>query len=134
MDMTTLKIDHPETYNAIFASGQEAGNSTGHETGLKEGLKLGAQAEAARIVAVEDQLIPGHETLIAELKADGQTTGPEAAVKILAAEKLLRAGQLKNLTTDTTPHVAAAQDDPDTDAEEKAAVNTMVAAMNKNRK
>jgi len=47
----------------------------------------GAVSERARIKAVEDQLMVGHEELIGELKYDGSTTGPEAAVAVLQAEK-----------------------------------------------
>lgn len=47
----------------------------------------GASAERARIQAVEAQAMPGHEALIAALKFDGKTTGPEAAVAVLAAER-----------------------------------------------
>lgn len=46
-----------------------------------------AAAERARIQAVEGQTLPGHESLIAQLKFDGKTTGAEAAVQILQAEK-----------------------------------------------
>ena len=125
MDLTQLKAEHPDTYNKIMNIGREAG--------LQEGRTQGAQAEADRIKDVEAQLIPGHEKLIAELKADGKTTGAEAAVKVLAAENLIRNNQLNNLQNDTTPHVPAAQDDPDANHEEKAAVNAMVAGMNKKR-
>lgn len=31
--------------------------------------------------------MPGHEALIGELKFDGKTTGPEAAVRVLNAER-----------------------------------------------
>lgn len=47
----------------------------------------GAEAERARIQAVREQVIPGHEKLIDALAFDGQTTGPEAAVQVLAAER-----------------------------------------------
>ena len=39
---------------------------------------------------MEEQTIAGHEALITELKFDGKTTGAEAAVKVLAAEKQSR--------------------------------------------
>ena len=51
------------------------------------GFKAGAEAERARIQAVESQAMPGHEALVATMKFDGKTTGPEAAVAILAAER-----------------------------------------------
>ena len=47
----------------------------------------GAASERARILAVEAQMLPGHAELIATLKADGKTTGPEAAAQVLAAER-----------------------------------------------
>ena len=39
----------------------------------------GASAERARILAVEGQLIPGHEALINTLKFDGQSGPGDAA-------------------------------------------------------
>ena len=47
----------------------------------------GAEAERARIQAVREQSMPGHEKLIEALAFDGKTTGPEAAVQVLAAER-----------------------------------------------
>jgi hypothetical protein len=53
------------------------------------GFKAGAESECARIRGVEEQGsgFPGHEDLVAKLKYDGKTTGPQAAVQIIAAEK-----------------------------------------------
>lgn len=52
----------------------------------------GADGERARIQAVREQSMPGHEALIEALAFDGKTTGPEAAVKVLAAERTRIAG------------------------------------------
>ncbi len=52
-----------------------------------EGVEAGATLELARIKAVEQQSMPGHEDLIEQLKFDGKTTGEQAAVLILAAER-----------------------------------------------
>ena len=60
----------------------------------------GAAAERNRIKAVQDQLMPGHEALIETLKFDGKTTGPEAAVQVLAAEKKKLGGIAADLRTD----------------------------------
>lgn len=54
----------------------------------------GALHERERIQSVEAQLIIGHEALIAKLKFDGKTTGSEAAIKVLAAEKEKQSIQL----------------------------------------
>lgn len=47
----------------------------------------GAEAERARIAQVRAQLVPGHEALIDKLAADGKSTGGDAAMAILAAQK-----------------------------------------------
>jgi hypothetical protein len=54
---------------------------------FEEGVKAGAESERARIKAVEEQSMPGHEALIETLKFDGHTTGGQAALQILAAER-----------------------------------------------
>jgi signal peptide peptidase SppA len=65
---------------------------------ITNALRLeGAQLERERIQAVEEQLIPGYEALINQLKYDGKTTGVEAAVKVLAAEKQQRVQILNDL-------------------------------------
>ena len=60
----------------------------------------GAAAERQRILDVEAQSLPGHESLIAALKADGKTTGPEAAAQVLAAEKKKLASVSASLVAD----------------------------------
>jgi len=65
-----------------------------------QGATNGAEAERDRIRAVRAQLIPGHEALIEELMFDGQTSGEQAAVKVLAAEKKIRAEVMKDHRSD----------------------------------
>jgi len=60
----------------------------------------GAAAERQRIQDVEAQCLPGHTALIAELKFDGKTTGPEAAQRVLAAEKAAREKHAADLRAD----------------------------------
>ena len=55
-------------------------------------VAAGAAAERGRIQAVREQSMPGHEKLIEALAFDGKTTGPEAAVQVLAAERTKIAG------------------------------------------
>jgi hypothetical protein len=99
MDLTVKDVKdlYPEIHEAILKEGFEAGLTEGTAKGNAEGAKIGAEAERKRIQDVESQCIPGHEKLIADLKYDGKTTGPEAAVKVLAAEKEARIGYLKNM-------------------------------------
>lgn len=75
----------------------------------------GAAAERARIQAVESNAIPGHEQLVAEMKFDGKTTGPEAAQRILQAEKAARETKLSAIAADgralNVPNAVAPQGD-----------------------
>lgn len=74
----------------------------------------GGAAERQRIADVREQLIPGHEALVDQLAADGQTTGAQAAVKILAAEKARIAAVGEQRRSDAPKPVAqaAAESDP----------------------
>lgn len=55
----------------------------------------GATAERTRILAIEAAALPGHEALVAEMKADPSVSADAAAGRLLNAEKQLRAGRLQ---------------------------------------
>jgi len=74
MNREQLAAEHPALVDAILA----------------EGRTNGAAAERERILAIESAAIPGHEALVAKLKADGTTSAGDAALQIMAAEKQLR--------------------------------------------
>lgn len=101
MDVQKLKAEHPDVAEAL----------------INEGKELGATAERDRIKSVEAQAMPGHEALIATLKFDGKTSGPEAAVQVLSAEKAKRGNTLADLRADaaaaTVTHAAAGDNNPD---------------------
>lgn len=63
----------------------------------------GAAAERQRIADVRAQSMRGHEALIDRLAADGKTTGPEAAVAVLAAHKASLAIQAAVRIVDAPP-------------------------------
>lgn len=65
----------------------------------------GAAAEQARVAAVRAQILPGHEALIETLAADGKTTGPEAAMAVLAAERSKTEAAAKARLADALPPV-----------------------------
>ena len=93
MDLETLKAEYPDLVQAIAADG--------------------AAAERARIADVEAQALPGHADLIAQFKADGKTTGPEAAAAILDAERAKLGNMAAALAADApapVPHAAAPVD------------------------
>jgi hypothetical protein len=110
MNILEFKEKYPDLYNTIFEEGKKAGHTEGYaggesagiERGKAEGADIAAKAERERIQSVEAQLIPGHEKLIQEMKFDGKTTGEQAAVRILQAEKTLRENVLANLAADAT--------------------------------
>lgn len=71
-----------------------------------------AATERARIQNVEAQALSGHEALIQTLKFDGHTTGAEAAVQVLAAEKTANSKRLETFYAGApqVPHAAAPAD------------------------
>ena len=99
MTLEELRAAHPDLCAAL----------------VEEGRVVGATAERARIQDIEAQALPGHETLIAQFKADGKTTGPEAAVAILKAERQVCADRATALQKDApapVPHASAPIDLP----------------------
>lgn len=87
----------------------------GFADGFEDGKVEGAKMERQRIQDVEAQVLPGHEKLIAGLKYDGTTTGAEAAVKVLQAERDLRGKALSTFRTEA-PNVVPLAPPADTDA------------------
>jgi len=123
MTLEEFKTKYPDIATALVNEGDQTGFDRGFKEGEKAGIQKashenqeqaradGAKDERDRIRAVQEQLIPGHEGLIQTLMFDGETSGPEAAVKVLAAEKKLRADVI-------TDHLKDAPDvlpDPSTD-------------------
>lgn len=88
MDRATLAQQHPD----LLAQLQTEFSATG--------ATAGAAQERERIAAVRSQVLPGHEVLIEGLAFDGKTTGPEAAMAVLAAEKQSRTKQAAALASD----------------------------------
>ena len=99
----------------LVADGHELGLTEGTEAGMAAGIKQ----ETQRIKDVEASLIPGHEALIASLKFDGKTTGPEAAVKVIQAEQSDAGKVLKDIEDDAPKPAASVSVDagaPEADA------------------
>jgi len=96
LTVDSVKTDHPDIFAAIFAEG--------------------VRAENDRVKSVQAQSFPGHEKLIAEMIADGKTTGSEAAIKILAAEREGKKNTIANLAVDLPKHVEPQFDDLEDDS------------------
>lgn len=92
MNLEQLRAQHPELAQALV--------DEGYAKGKAEGASEGAAAERQRIQDVEAQAMPGHEQLIAELKFDGKTSGAEAALQVVAAEKAKNGAALAQIKAD----------------------------------
>lgn len=75
MNRETLERDHPALVAEIRSEAAAQASTTA------------ATAERERIQSVLAQGMPGHEALVQKLAFDGKTTGPEAAVQVLAAHR-----------------------------------------------
>ncbi len=121
MNINDFKTRYPEIYQAVYDEGKTAGLKDGKASGFSEGAKesqkeaeaRGKTAECERIKSVEDQAIPGHEALINTLKFDGKTTGEQAAVQIIQAEKTIRVGMKEQLDSDGIDPVEHVQAPPE---------------------
>lgn len=112
MDLQTLRAEHPEIVSELTREITETVSATVRAAALEEGRAAGIAAETQRIMDIEANALPGHDALVASLKADGKTTGAEAAVKILQAEKAKSATRLAAIREDAqvvanVPSVAA---------------------------
>lgn len=84
MDLEKLKAEYPELVQAIRT----------------EAMKEGADAERARIQAIEEIAVAGHENLVNAAKFDGVTTAEALAVQMWKAEKARNARMLNDRQED----------------------------------
>lgn len=115
----TLAAEAPDVLQALL--------DEGHQAGYAAGLAAGATAERQRIQDVQAQSLPGHEALIAALAYDGKTTGAEAAIQVITAERATATARLHTLRAETPqPLPFAASDEanpqPHANAESKKQV------------
>lgn len=104
--LESLRAQYPAIVNTLI------------DEGKRLGMEEGANQERSRIQAVQEQLIPGHEDLINSLMWDGKTTGEQAAVQVLAAEKRIRdktVQDLKDDAPDPAKHTIAPETEPGKD-------------------
>jgi hypothetical protein len=108
--------DNPDAANALRAEGA-ASEREKFQTELEVAKAIarseGATAEAKRAADVRAQgSLRGHEALIEQLASDGHTTGAEAAVAVLAAERQLQRSVASSMASEVpTPVVFAATGD-----------------------
>lgn len=71
----------------------------------------GAAAERTRILGIEANALPGHEQLVAEMKADPNVSPDQAAGRILGAERALR-GNAAQAIRDVETHTGSVRAAP----------------------
>lgn len=82
--------------------------------GFDEGIKAGSENERKRVQQVMAQSMPGHEKLIEQMAFDGASTGGDAAMAVLNAEKnkLEKIGQeMADNAVDAVPVVVSQSGD-----------------------
>ena len=85
MDLEKLKLDYPELVQAI----------------RNEALSEGAANERARIQAIEEIAMAGHESMVIAAKFDGVTTAEMLAIQMIKAEKVRNAKMLADRAEDS---------------------------------
>lgn len=139
MNKEELRAKHPDLYQSVAEEERTFGRAEGIEQGKKigfaEGEKAGAEKERQRIKDVRAQLLPGHDALIEEMVADGKTTGAEAAIRILSAEKGRMEEMAKAMAASAVPPVPPVADDggKPKDTFEAAVDRLMAEGMNRGK-
>ena len=89
----------------------------------------GAKTERERIYAIMEQgkALPGHDAIVAEMIQDGKSSGPECAVRILAAESQARKSFKASVEKDAPP-VIENTIEPTAEKDFMAIVNEKMAA------
>lgn len=114
----TIAVISQADLEKAVSEARESGKKDGLAAGLAEGMQTGSEQERQRIKDVQAQFLPGHQALVQSLMFDGKTTGPEAAVKVLDAERKGKQGKLEEFFADAPAPVApiAPVEEPTTDA------------------
>jgi len=91
--------------------------------------EAGATAENQRIKDVRMQLVPGHEALVESMAFDGKSTGADAALAIVAAEKVIRASAAESFKKDAPEIVPVVNNDNPTNHTEDERLISIVSVL-----
>lgn len=108
----TAKANTPSVTRELLAAEYPDLLAAITKDGFDSGFVAGAKAERERIQSIEEASLPGHDALIASLKWDGKTTGAEAALQIVKAEKEQAAQRKDRLMANHAPAAPFAVSDP----------------------
>lgn len=114
MNLEQLKAEFPALVAELLAESRDSLSA--------ELIASAANAERERIQSVEAQAMPGHEALIAALKFDGKTSGAEAAIQVIRAERAALGDRAGKIMADAIqPIPSAVLGDGDGDATNSSA-------------
>jgi signal peptide peptidase SppA len=106
----TTQAEVDKAVEALVADTKAQTITACHEV-KEKAVAAARQGERERILAIQGNSMAGHEKLVAEMVADGKTSGPESAQRILAAEKGKTAQVAADLAADApNPALAAPAD------------------------
>lgn len=108
----TAKATQPQITRELLAAEYPDLLAEIQEENFDAAFEAGARYERERIQAIEEAALPGHEALIASLKWDGKTTGAEAALAVVKAEKEQAAQRKDRLLANHAPAAPFAVSDP----------------------
>lgn len=87
MNWESITSDQLREHRADLVADLEAKAKADAEKDAETKAKAAADAERARILAIDEVAMPGHEDLVSTAKSDGKTTAAELALQILKADK-----------------------------------------------
>ena len=101
----------------LVAEFQKVGFDNGKEEGLTLGREEGAKAETTRLASIDDVAMAGYESIVADAKADGQSTAEDVELAIIRQQRAnlstastARATDGKNLAAQTAELNAGGSD------------------------
>jgi hypothetical protein len=98
----SLTESYPQIMAEIQKETHEKGYAAGLDQGKKEGFVSGSEAERSRIMGLQELSLPGHEKIVKDAIADGKSTKADAALQIVAAEKVILGTKLNFLKSDAS--------------------------------
>jgi len=113
MNEEELQAKYPELFLAVSRKGSETlelkhaeALAASKKEMFKEGVAHGQTSEAKRIAEIDSLALPGHEDLVAKLKADVSVTAGVAAVQLIQAERGIKVAANLKLKEDAVAPVA----------------------------
>ena len=137
MNKEEFQVKHPELFQSIVDESRSAGHNegieVGKEHGKEEGMKTGAEAERARIMAIQKLSSPGNEKIIADAIADGISTSGQVAERIVMAGKSRQEAQAQAMVDGAVAPVPPVESQEQADTFESAVDRLMQEGLSRGK-